>query len=131
MWGRGACSEERQRRERGEGEDQDEHDARGREAGRVGRVHGWRVLGKPDQFLDSRKDLAVVCPPAGTIVFPRLLTGAVDRLCALLREKYETTVVPGKFFEMPEHFRLGIGGETEMTCEGLNRLAAALDELDG
>ncbi|MGH9704717.1 MAG: pyridoxal phosphate-dependent aminotransferase [Candidatus Acidiferrales bacterium] len=84
-----------------------------------------------DQFLDSRQDLAAVRAPAGTIVFPRLLTGTVDRLCALLREKYDTTVVPGKFFEMPEHFRLGIGGDSEMTCEGLNRLAAALDELSG
>ena len=82
-----------------------------------------------DQFLDSRKDLAVARPAAGTIVFPRLLTGTVDRLCALLREKYETSVVPGKFFEMPGHFRLGIGGDTEMTREGLNRLAVVLDEL--
>jgi aspartate/methionine/tyrosine aminotransferase len=82
-----------------------------------------------DQFLDSRKELAAVRPQAGTIVFPRLLTGTVDRLCTLLREKFETSVVPGKFFEMPEHFRLGIGGDTEMTCEGLNRLASALDEL--
>jgi hypothetical protein len=53
----------------------------------------------------------------------------VDRLCTLLREKYETSVVPGKFFEMPEHFRIGIGGETEMTRVGLSRLAAGLDEI--
>ncbi len=82
-----------------------------------------------DRFLDSRKDLSAVRPPAGTIVFPRLLRGSVDRLCALLREKYETSVVPGKFFEMPDHFRIGIGGEPAMVAEGLERLAAALDEL--
>ncbi len=82
-----------------------------------------------DRFLDSRQDLAAVRPQAGTIVFPRLLRGTVDRFCALLREKYETSVVPGKFFEMPEHFRVGIGGDTETLAEGLRRLATALDEL--
>ncbi len=54
---------------------------------------------------------------------------AVDRLCDLLREKYETSVAPGRFFEMPDHFRLGIGGSTEITAEALARLGAALDEL--
>jgi len=58
-----------------------------------------------------------------------LKSGSVDALCRLLREKYETTVVPGSFFEMPEHFRVGLGGELEMTAEGLKRLAAALDQL--
>jgi aspartate/methionine/tyrosine aminotransferase len=82
-----------------------------------------------DQFLDSRADLRAVRPPAGTIVFPRLLSGPVDDFCALLREKYETSVVPGRFFEMPEHFRLGFGGETAIVAEGLRRVAAALDEF--
>jgi aspartate/methionine/tyrosine aminotransferase len=82
-----------------------------------------------NQFLDSRPDLQAVRPVAGTTVFPRLLHGNVDRLCALLREKYETTVVPGSFFEMPDHFRLGLGGDTATLTEGLRRLAAALDEF--
>ena len=82
-----------------------------------------------ERFLDSRNDLIAVRPEAGTIVFPRLAGCSVDRLCALLREKYETSVVPGRFFEMPEHFRLGIGGDTEELAEGLRRLGAALDEL--
>jgi aspartate/methionine/tyrosine aminotransferase len=63
------------------------------------------------------------------ISFPRLLRGDVDALCALLREKYETSLVPGRFFEMPEHFRLSIGGDTEMLSGGLERLGAALDEI--
>jgi hypothetical protein len=29
---------------------------------------------------------------------------------------------------MPEHFRIGIGGDTRMTAEGLKRLGDALDE---
>lgn len=81
------------------------------------------------KFLDSRKDLEVFKPPFGTIVFPRLKRGSVDQLCDLLRTKYETTVVPGKFFEMPDHFRIGIGGDLEPLEEGLRRLGLALDEL--
>jgi aspartate/methionine/tyrosine aminotransferase len=56
--------------------------------------------------------------------------GTAEELIRLLREKYETSVVPGSFFEMPDHFRIGLGGETEDLEEGLRRLGAALDELD-
>ena len=81
-----------------------------------------------NDFLDSREDLEVVRPEFGTIAFPRWRRGNVDNLCELLREKYETSVVPGRFFEMPEHFRIGITGSTEMVASGLQRLADALDE---
>ena len=81
-----------------------------------------------DRFLDSRPDLRVTRPEFGTVVFPRWAGGNTARLCDLLRTKYETTVVPGRFFGMPDHFRIGIGGETDMTSAGLERLAAALDD---
>jgi aspartate/methionine/tyrosine aminotransferase len=81
------------------------------------------------KFLESREDLEVFRPPFGTIVFPRLKHGSVDQMCDLLRTKYETTVVPGKFFDMPDHFRIGIGGDLEPLEEGLRRLGLALDEL--
>ncbi len=83
------------------------------------------------QFLDSRSDLEVVRPEYGTIVFPRLRTGTSERLVQLLREKYETSVVPGKFFEMPNHFRLGFGGSSDVLVAGLEKVGAALDELAG
>ncbi len=83
-----------------------------------------------DRFLGSRNDLRAVRPDAGTVVFPRLLRGSVETLCTLLWEKYDTSVVPGKFFGMPEHFRLGIGGETQTVAAGLERLSAAVDELE-
>jgi aspartate/methionine/tyrosine aminotransferase len=79
-------------------------------------------------FLDTRPDLEAVRPEFGTIVFPRLKQGSVDRLCAVLRQKYETSVVPGKFFESPDHFRLGFGIDEGMLKEGLARLGSALDE---
>ncbi len=80
------------------------------------------------RFLDSRADLDAPRTPFGTTCFPKLLRGNVDRLCELLRSKYDTTVVPGSYFEMPDHFRIGIGGDAEPLEEGLRRLGQALDE---
>jgi aspartate/methionine/tyrosine aminotransferase len=62
-------------------------------------------------------------------MFPRLKKGTVDELCDLLRTKYETSVVPGSFFELPDHFRIGFAVETETLVEGLTRLGKALDDL--
>lgn len=80
-----------------------------------------------DGFLASRKDLRVAQPEFGTIIFPQLLRGSVDTFSTQLGDKYETSVAPGRFFEMPEHFRIGIGAETATVAAGLERLAAALD----
>ncbi len=82
-----------------------------------------------DAFLKSRDDLEYVLPEYGTIAFPKLLRGTVDELDRLLREKYDTGVVPGRYFEMPQHFRIGIGGDPDMTREAFERLGQALDEL--
>jgi len=82
-----------------------------------------------NQFLDGRHDLEVIRPPFGSIMFPRVKRGTAERLCTMLREKYETSVVPGSFFEMPAHFRVGMGGDSETLAQGLERLGSALDEL--
>jgi aspartate/methionine/tyrosine aminotransferase len=80
-------------------------------------------------FLDTRYDLECVRPQYGTVMFPRLRSGETsERLCQLLREKYETTVVPGRFFERPQHFRIGIAGDTDVLEGGLDRLGRALEE---
>jgi aspartate/methionine/tyrosine aminotransferase len=80
-------------------------------------------------FLDTRNDLETVRPEFGTVMFPRVRSGNADQLCRLLREKYETSVVPGAFFELPAHFRVGIAVDTETLKAGLERMGAALDEL--
>lgn len=82
-----------------------------------------------NEFLDTRDDLEVVRPEFGTVMFPRVRHGTSERLCDLLREKYETSVVPGVFFEMPAHFRIGIAGDTDVLEAGLERLGKALNEL--
>ncbi|HEU4508428.1 MAG TPA: aminotransferase class I/II-fold pyridoxal phosphate-dependent enzyme [Pyrinomonadaceae bacterium] len=80
-----------------------------------------------NEFLDTREDLEVVRPEFGTVMFPRVRRGTSDELCRVLREKYETSVVPGSFFEMPAHFRIGIAVDTATLKAGLERLGQALD----
>jgi aspartate/methionine/tyrosine aminotransferase len=82
-----------------------------------------------NDFLDTREDLEVIRPEFGTVMFPRVRRGTADELCRLLREKYETSVVPGRFFEMPAHFRVGISGDTNSLNAGLECLGKALDEI--
>lgn len=79
-------------------------------------------------LLDQHRELRCFRPSYGTVMFPRLRRGTVDEFCRLLHEQYETSVVPGDFFEMPQHFRVGMGGDPEMTAEGLRRLGSALAE---
>jgi aspartate/methionine/tyrosine aminotransferase len=81
-----------------------------------------------DGFFEGRDDLDGFRSPWGTVAFPRLKYGSVKDLIHLLRTRYETNVVPGEFFEMPDHFRIGIGGDPAMTAAGLDRLRKALDE---
>jgi aspartate/methionine/tyrosine aminotransferase len=78
-------------------------------------------------FLDANKShISAVRSPYGTTCFPKLLQGTVDELLQRLRAKFETTVVPGHFFETPDHFRIGMGVDHEMFAEGLRRLTQAL-----
>src|SRR5580704_6251435 len=81
-----------------------------------------------NRFLASRPDLEVRPLEFGTTVFPRLISGPVESFCQLFRGKYNGTVVPGSFFEMPDRFRIGISGETEPLRESLEQLGLALDE---
>jgi len=72
---------------------------------------------------------ALDCEPSrfGTTVFPRLRAGHADEFVRILRERFETNVVPGEFFEQPQHFRLGFCGATETLRGGLERMSAALE----
>ncbi len=82
-----------------------------------------------NQLLKEHPELD--CEPSrfGTTVFPRLKTSRADELVSTLRERFETSVVPGEFFEYPQHFRIGFCGTTETVRGGLERLDAALKSL--
>ena len=82
-----------------------------------------------NDFYDSREDLRVAHTRIGTTSFPQLLRGKVDELYTLLTEKYDSAIVPGKFFESPQHFRIGMCAEPELFSEGVRRLGKALDEI--
>jgi aspartate/methionine/tyrosine aminotransferase len=78
------------------------------------------------EFLDCQSSVSAPRTEFGTTALLRLRRGNVDEFLERLRGEYETTAVPGRFFEMPDHFRIGIGVNTEMFREGLRRLASAL-----
>jgi aspartate/methionine/tyrosine aminotransferase len=80
-------------------------------------------------FLNSRNDVDWFDPGLSTVLFPRII-GVDDsgRFVQRLLAERETAVVPGRFFDAPAHFRLGLGGTTESLRRGLERLGAALDE---
>ena len=80
-------------------------------------------------FFAGRSDLEVAPMTSGITAFPRLLRGDVDTLYDLLRARYDTSIVPGRFFGLFFHFRIGIGAPTEIVEAGLERLGAALDGL--
>lgn len=81
------------------------------------------------RWLDERPEMRVARPPIGTTLFPRLWGENAERFCNLLREHYEVSVVPGKFFEAPAHFRMFLGAETATFSEALGRMGEALDRV--
>ena len=80
-------------------------------------------------FLDEHNDLEVTRPGFGTVVFPRLKHISVESLSELLERKYDTAITPGRFFEIPDHFRIGLGSDPEYFATGIENLKKALQEL--
>ena len=78
-------------------------------------------------FLRSRDDLDYFWPDYGTVVFPGLKNGSVEAFCTLLRNEFDTSVVPGDFFENPQRFRIGVGMATESVAAALQQLEEGLD----
>jgi aspartate/methionine/tyrosine aminotransferase len=80
------------------------------------------------KFLDSHSSVSAPRTCFGTTCFLRLLDGDCEEFLARLRAEYETSAVPGRFFGMPDHFRVGMGVNTEMFGEGLRRIGLALGD---
>jgi aspartate/methionine/tyrosine aminotransferase len=77
-------------------------------------------------FLKQQSSLSAVSTEWGTTSFPRLLSGNADAFLERLRSEFDTSAVPGRFFEVPDYFRIGMGVNTEMFAEGLNRISRAI-----
>jgi hypothetical protein len=77
------------------------------------------------RFIDAESRLSWVEPETGTVGFVRLAGGSVDALVDEL-QKNESLVTPGRFFGVPDHFRIGFGMDLPQLEGGLARLASAL-----
>jgi aspartate/methionine/tyrosine aminotransferase len=82
-----------------------------------------------NEFTMSRDDIECARAEHGITAFPRWAGGDTERLNEHLRDRYDTAVVPGRWFEMPEYFRVGFGLSAADFDEGLKRLGSALDDL--
>lgn len=82
-------------------------------------------------LMANHPALDQIVPDVGTTVFARVRRGDVDDFCQRLMEKYDTGVVPGRYFERADFIRIGLAGDPEVTRIGLERLAQALTEHGG
>ncbi len=78
------------------------------------------------QFLDSQERVSTPRTNFGTTTVLRLTEGDVEDFLTRLRTDYETSAVPGRFFGLPDHFRIGMGVDSVMFREGLQRIGQAL-----
>jgi aspartate/methionine/tyrosine aminotransferase len=79
------------------------------------------------EFLADQKGVSAPHTEFGTTAVLRLTEGDVEQFLAQLRTEQATSAVPGRFFELPHHFRIGMGVDTEMFREGLQRIGQTLD----
>ena len=78
------------------------------------------------EFLASQEGVSSPPTEFGTTAILRLARGSVEDFLTRLRVQYETSAVPGHFFGLPNHFRIGMGVDSEMFREGLQRIGQAL-----
>jgi len=82
------------------------------------------------KFIQEEEKLSWVEPQGGVVCFPRIESNTSgDELAAILSEKYETSIVPGSFFEESRHFRLGFGLNPQVLARGLENIKMALKEI--
>jgi aspartate/methionine/tyrosine aminotransferase len=80
-------------------------------------------------FLQRQKELDAVVPGFGTTVFLRTKKIDSDRLSDILIKDYDTAITPGRFFEMPQFFRIGLGCESGDFAEGIAQLEKSLNQF--
>jgi aspartate/methionine/tyrosine aminotransferase len=77
-------------------------------------------------FLNHQRGISAPSTQWGTTAILHLNQGDVEQFLSRLRAEYETSAVPGHFFGLPSHFRIGMGVDTPMFREGLQRIGRAL-----
>jgi len=77
---------------------------------------------------DALRDLPALqgdVPVGGSVLFPHS-TVHVGKLASRLLKQYGTVIAEGRFFGVPDHFRLGLGGEPRDLRMGLANLRRLL-----
>lgn len=81
-----------------------------------------------DRFISGRAELDWVRPSGGNVAFPRMAgTEDTTAMTKRLLTEYGTAVVPGSFFEAPEHFRVAFGCARSTLEAGLDRMGKLWD----
>jgi aspartate/methionine/tyrosine aminotransferase len=75
--------------------------------------------------------LDCVVPRHAMMVFPRLRKEEDSAALHDRLRRLDTSIVPGRFFAAPRHFRLGFAVRTEDVAQGLQNLSRALRALPG
>ena len=88
----------------------------------VEQVHAF--LAEHAEWLDC------VVPERSVTVFPRLKKEEDSQPLHDWLRTLDTSIVPGKYFESPRHFRLGFAVKPEDVAAGLKNLSAGLRRLD-
>ncbi len=78
------------------------------------------------EFLAGQEAFSTPRTEFGTTAILRLESGSIDDFLIRLRVEFETSAVPGKFFGLPNHFRIGMGVDHEMFRQGLQKIPQAL-----
>ncbi len=78
------------------------------------------------EFLCKNHRISAPKTDFGTTAFLRLRDFGGDDFLGRLRAEYDTSAVPGKFFGMPDYFRVGMGVNRAMFAEGLGNIERML-----
>jgi aspartate/methionine/tyrosine aminotransferase len=80
-----------------------------------------------ERWLRTTEGISAVVPERGIIAFPRVEGVADTRaLCEFLVREHQVDVVPGEFFGLPGHVRVGCAQPPELLRAGLERLATGV-----
>ena len=80
------------------------------------------------EWAAGRNDLRYVLPACGTTVCVHPIGVDARHLCDELHSGHDVSVVPGHFFELPDHIRIALCAPTATTSEGLARLGQCLEQ---
>jgi aspartate/methionine/tyrosine aminotransferase len=95
------------------------------------RAHVAANLRMATSWMAGQPGLEWVPPRGGVVALPRIKFPVdPETLYRDLAERHETFVIPGRCFELDNHFfRLGFGGTSEELAAGLERIGGALAAL--